>query len=261
MNVHQLRALDAEQHIANRGNSLDRDAMSHAQSMFQTTQVKQLLQSPESGVVLVNGLTDRSQHGKISPLTHICATLTHALRRSPGRNVVLAFFCGQHTTTKDDLPGPQGLMRSLVAFLVLELVQKSYISDSAPIYFPELEEDFSELSFTDICQLFYRLVKLIPKGVTVQCIVDGISHYERPQWKEDFDLMMECFGGIITNNDGGAIFKLLLTSPTQSRWLPSILEPHQRVSLRNTNMGRRRRMEVDTYLQTTAESSTSQQYQ
>lgn len=90
-----------------------------------------------------------------------------------------------------------------------------------------------ELSLRDICHLFYRLVELVPREVKVYCVVDGISYYERQDWKDDYDLMMECFSGIIGNERIKAVFKLLFTSPTISRWLPD-LKPEQRVSLRNT---------------------------
>ena len=234
MRVNHLLALDDEQHIIGRGSSLGRDAISAAASMFQTPQVQQLLQLPESGVVLVNGCIDRSQSTKISPVTHVCATLTHALRlpRFDGANMVLSFFCGQHSTTNDDLNGPQGLMRSLVAFLVLSLLQNNCISDSAPIYFPPLQGNFDDLSFVDICQLFYHLVKLVPKPLTIYCIVDGISFYEREGWEDEYELIMQCFSSIIANK-ANAPFKLLLTSPTKSLWLPNSIMPNQPVSLRN----------------------------
>jgi hypothetical protein len=232
MNVHHLSALDDEQHIIRRGHSLNSDAVSHATTMLQTTQVQSLLQSPESGVVLVNGCTDRSQNTKITPITLVCATLTCALRRSATANVVLAFFCGLHLSSQDNLIGPQGLIRSLVADMVLSLAQNECISATAPIWFPASQEHFEELSFKDICQLFCRLVELVPKEITVYCIVDGISYYERAAWREEYDLLMECFGSIITNNTVAAAFKLLLTSPTVSRWL-SDLKESQQVSLRN----------------------------
>jgi hypothetical protein len=220
MNVHHLRALDDERAIIRRGHSLDSNAVSHAATMFQMPKVKQLMHSSVSGVVLVNGCSDRSQ--------------TQVLRRE-GRNVVLGFFCGQHSASNDDLGGPQGLMRSLVAFLVLGMVQNKYIPESESIWFSNFQgRDFEELSFRDICQLFYHLIELVPKGTPIYCVIDGISYYERPHWKEDYDLMMECFGSIITNKGISATFKLLLTSPTISRWLQALLAREEIVSLRNT---------------------------
>jgi hypothetical protein len=190
MNVHHLGALNAEQHIINRGHSMENDAISQAASMFQTSQIQQLLHSSDSGIVLVNGHADRSQLSKISPLSYVCAILVQALRRSPNRNVVLAYFCGQHSASEDDLVGPQGLMRSLVAFLVLGLVQNSFISDSAPVWLSSFSGNLEELSFQNICQLFYRMVEHLPKGVTLYCIIDGISYYEKPDWKAEYDLIM-----------------------------------------------------------------------
>lgn len=256
MNVHHLEGLDDEQSIIRRGNSMDSDAIAHAATMFQTTQVQQLLQTPESGVVLVNGCSDRSQNTKISPITHVCATLTHALRRSVGDNIVLAFFCGQHSASDDGLVGPQGLMRSLVAFLVLSLVQNDCIVESTPIWFPDFQGDVEQLSFIDLCQVFFNLVELVPKGLTVYCVVDGISYYERDVWKGDFDLMIECFGNIITNKAiAAAPFKLLFTSPTTSHWFPDLM-PHQRVSLRNTRT--RGSTNAQTYLRTAFGETMSQ---
>ncbi|KAE9373805.1 hypothetical protein N431DRAFT_407513 [Stipitochalara longipes BDJ] len=233
MNVHHLRALDDEQHIIRRCQSLDSEAISHAATIFQTTQVQKLLQAPESGVVLVNGYTDRSQNTKITPITYVCATLTCALRRSASANVVLAFFCGQHSSSQDDLLGPQGLLRSLVADIVLSLAQNECILEAAPIWFPASQRDFEELSFKDICQLFFHLVELVPKEIPVYCVVDGISFYEREGWREDYDIMMECFGSLIANNAVATAFKLLLTSPTVSRWLSDLMPSHQKISLRN----------------------------
>jgi hypothetical protein len=233
MNIHHLDAIDTEGYIIRRGHSMGHDAISHAASMFQTLPVRKLLHSKESGVVLVNGCLDRSQLAKISPVTYICATLTQALRRSPEYNIVLAFFCGQHSTSKDDLMGPQGLMRSFVAYLVLALVQNDSISESEQIWFPDVARNFEQHSFEDICQLFYRLVELVPKGITLHCVVDGISYYEQPGRREDYDLMMACFDKIISNEQKSATFKLLLTSPTTSRWLSPMLQSHQQISLRN----------------------------
>jgi hypothetical protein len=232
MNVHHLKAIDDEQLIIRRGNSMDSEATSHAATMFQTPQIQNLLKSAGSGVVLVNGCTDRSQNTKISPLTYVCANLTHTLRNSTATKVVLAFFCGQHTSSQDDLIGPQGLMRSLVADLILSLTRIGCGLEVAPSWFPDSQENGEQLSFPDTCQLFYHLVELVPKATRIYCVVDGISYYERQDLKEDYDLMMKCFDSIILNDTVAADFKLLLTTPSVSRWLSGLPESKQ-ISLRN----------------------------
>jgi hypothetical protein len=239
MNVHHLRSIEDEKHIIAQAQSLGIEAIAWATAGFESGQVLQLLHSPQSGVVLVNGFMDRAQISKITAITHVCANLAHVLNGSAD-NVALRFYCGQHSTSQDDLEGPQGLMRSLVTFLVLELLQKRCISISAPIWLSGFQGDLDELSFTDTCQIFYRLVELVPKGVTVYCIIDGISYYERDNFEADYNLMMECFGGIIANSS--AVFKLILTSATKSRFA-SKLQSSQIVSLRNSRMRRPGRSE------------------
>jgi hypothetical protein len=239
MNVHHLRAIDDENHIIAQAQSLGIEAIARATAGVQSTQVLQLLHSPESGVVLVNGFMDRAQISKITAITHVCANLAHVLNCSAD-NVALRFYCGQHSTPQDDLEGPQGLMRSLVTFLILGLLQKGRISISAPIWLSGFQGDLDELSFRDTCQIFCRLVELVPKGVTIYCIVDGISYYERDNFEAEYNLMMQCFSSIIASTS--VVFKLILTSATKSSFA-SQLQPHQIVSLRNSRMRRPARPE------------------
>ena len=122
-------------------------------------------------------------------------------------------------------------MRALVASLILNLSQNGWISDSVPLKLPFTPGDIEELCLRDTCDVFYSLIRLVPSKVSVYCIVDGISYYERDLWREDFSLMMTCFGSIIDDETLESYFKLLLTSPTRSVTLCDLLL-HQRVSLR-----------------------------
>lgn len=238
MSVQHLASLDAEQHILRSRHSLNKEAISETARIFHTPQMHNLLHSTNSGVLLVNGYSDRSQHGKISPLTNVCATLTQALRQSSTDNITLAFFCGQHTSSQDDLTGPQGLMRSLIAFLVLSLVEHRFLTDDDQVWFPNVQEDLEELCFRDLCEVFSRLVQYIPEHTNVYCIVEGISWYEREEWADEYRMMFECLEKLTTDSAVGAAFKVLLTCPTFSQWLPAVLNPGQIISVRNL---RRRR--------------------
>lgn len=239
MNVHHLRAIEDENHIIAQAQSLGIEAIGWASSGFQSPEVQQLLHSLQSGVVLVNGFMDRAQINKITAITHVCANLAHVLNCSAD-NIALRFYCGQHSTSQDDLEGPQGLMRSLVTFLILGLLQKGCISISAPIWLSGFQGDLDKLSFRDTCQIFYRLVELVPKGVTIYCIIDGISYYEIDKFEKEYSFMMDCLGSIIASTS--AVFKLILTSATKSRFA-SQLQPYQIVSLRNPRVRRSARSE------------------
>ncbi len=242
LNVNHLAAINDETHVMRRGKSLDSGAIGQAAVMIKTPQVEQLLHAPQSGIVLVEGCGDRSQATtRISPISYVCATLAQALRASDttgpnagSTNVVLVFFCGQHVVNNDDLQGPQGLIRSLLAQLILILVQNEWMSETAPIKIPQ--EVTGSLSLEDDCWLFYQLLGLIPRQTSVFCLVDGISYYERECWRRDYDLAIDVFAKIISDEKLGICVKLLMTSPTTSNWL-SNLAPHQRVTLRSVRVG------------------------
>jgi hypothetical protein len=236
MNVHHLQAVDDEAHIIRRGRSIDPAAIAQAATMVQSPQVQQLFHASQSGIVLVDGCADRSQMSKVSPLSYICATTAAVLRSGPP-NVTLTFFCGQHLASNDDLQGPQGVMRALVTSLITSLFQNRLISNFLPPQLLSLPGEVEHLLLKDICELFHRLLRLVPRGISVYCLVDGVSYYERDIWREDFNLMLICFGNIIDDETLDSFFKLLLTSPTRSRSLSDLM-PHQRVSLRGPRVRR-----------------------
>jgi hypothetical protein len=83
---------------------------------------------------------------------------------------------------------------------------------------------------------YSRLIHLVPQGVSIYCLVDGWSAYEREQlWRADYEVVLNAFreAADVSNSDDGTNFKLLLTSPTACRWLGDFLIPGQKVSLRN----------------------------
>jgi hypothetical protein len=235
MNVHHLLAINDETHIIRRGRSIDTAAIAQAAPMVKTPQVQQLFHTRQSGIVLVDGCADRSQMSKVSPLSYICANLSTVLRSGP-TNIILTFFCGQHLASDDHLQGPQGLMRVLVVSLILSLIQNWAISDSMPLQLPNLRGKVEGLLLKDICELFHHVLRLVPEKMSVYCLLDGVSYYERDAWRDDFSIMMICFGNIIDDETLSTCFKLLLTSPTRSRWLANLM-PHQRVSLRGPKVG------------------------
>jgi hypothetical protein len=173
MNVHHLQAVDDEAHVIRRGRSIDPAAIAQAATMVQSPQVQQLFHASQSGIVLVDGCADRSQMSKASPLSYICATTSAVLRSGPP-NVTLTFFCGQHLASNDDLQGPQGVIRALVAALITSLFQNGLISNFMPPQLLSLPGEIENLLLKDICELFHRLLRLVPREISVYCLVDGV---------------------------------------------------------------------------------------
>jgi len=257
INVNHLQiSIDAST-VVRRGHTISPEDLGRAADMVKEPQVKELLTSISPGVVAIDGHFDRTQMGKISPLSYICAMLSHALRQqsqepapssesgSPlekgaSRDIVLEYFCALHTADTDDLRGPQGLIRCLTTQLVLAMVANEWIGPVDAVHLPHLRDGEEELlgqrNLHAICRLFIALLHLVPQGVSIYCLVDGWSAYEREQlWQADYEVLLNAFREAAdpSSSDECTKFKLLLTSPTACRWLGDLLLPGQKVSLRN----------------------------
>jgi hypothetical protein len=267
INVNHLQISNDASTVVRRGHTLASADVGRAADMIMEPQVKELLTGPGPGVVAIDGHFDHTQMGKISPLSYICAMLSQALRQqsqqyaalfgsgSPTsmstqpekgafRGIVLEYFCALHTAGSDDLRGLQGLMRCLTTQLILSMVANEWIGYADAVHLPHLRDGEEELlgqrNLDSICRLFTALIHLVPQGVSIYCLVDGWSAYEREQlWRDDYEVVLNSFreAAGVSNSDDGTNFKLLLTSPTACRWLGDFLIPGQRVSLRNRDAG------------------------
>ena len=263
LNVNQLQIINDASAVIRKGHALAQADIGRAAHMIKEPQVKELLTSSGPGVVAIDGHFDRTQMGKVSPLSYICAMLSQALRQQSQQyvasfrsnsqvsmstqaekgvygDIVLEYFCGLHTVDNDDLRGPQGLMRCLTTQLILSMVANEWIGQTDAVHLPHLrdgeEELLSQRNLEAVCRLFTALIHLVPQGVSVYCLVDSWSAYEREQlWQADYEVVLNAFceAADASNFDNGANFKLLLTSPTTYRWLGDFLIPGQKVSLRN----------------------------
>jgi hypothetical protein len=229
--------------------------------MVKDPKVKELLRSAGSGVLAVDGHFDRSQMGKISPLSYTCAMLSQILRQQSQQlpvsprssvsmsspvekgercNIVLEYYCALHTADTDDLRGPQGLMRSLTTQLIICMLENEWVGPADAVHLPHLRDGEEELlaqrDLDAVCRLFAALIHLVPQGVFIYCLIDGWSSYEREELlRADYDLVLNAFSeaAYASNPDFPPNFKLLLVSMTASRWLGNFLMADQKVSLRN----------------------------
>lgn len=261
IDVNHLQICNDALNVVRRGYMLAPTDVRRAANMIMEPRVKELLTSADPGVVAIDGHFDRTQMGTISPLSYICAMLSQALRQnyrqsdgavgsgslvsrqSGGRasqDIVLEYFCALHTADTDDLRGPQGLMRCLTMQLILSLVANEWINPADAVHLPHLRDGEEELlgqqNLDAICRLFAALMHLVPQGVSVYCLVDGWSAYEREQlWRADYEVVLNAFreAADASSSDECTNFKLLLMSPTACRWLGDFLLPGQKVSLRN----------------------------
>jgi hypothetical protein len=146
----------------------------------------------------------------------------------------LHFFCGQHVASIDDLKGPRGLIRSLLAQLVLAILQNQPDGPLDAVNLTNFSWNYESIPTEDFCQAFRLLLRQIPAHVTVLCLIDDITRFERDSWSEDYASLMNMLNGVISDQGIGAKFKVLMTSPTKSRWLQDKLTPAQHVELRGS---------------------------
>lgn len=261
MDVNHLRIAKDSAIVGRRGPSFSAEDTELAAHMVMIPQVAALMHSPKPTIVAVDGHFDRSQIGKISPLSYMCSMLSQAIRQQPPdyaassptspqpgrgtpRKVVLEYYCSLHTSEDDELRGPLGLMRCLVTQLILFLLSNGWLSQEEAVYLPYLrnvEDDLLQQRRLDaVCRLFAALTRHVPQGVPVYCFIDSWSAYEREDfWREDYDIVINTLrdAANASSPESGGNLKLLLTSATTSRWLVDILPREQRVSLRHRDGG------------------------
>jgi hypothetical protein len=261
MNVNHLRISKDSAMVARRGPSFEAEDTERAAHMVMIPQVAVLMNSLEASIVAVDGHFDRSQIGKISPLSYMCSMLSQAIRHKPqgsappspaspypesgaSRKVVLEYYCSLHTGEEDDLRGPQGLMRCLVTQLIMFLLANGWLAQEEAVHLPYLRNNVEEDMLLQrhleaLCRLFLSLTRQVPHGVPIYCFIDGWSTYEREEFsRADYDTVIETLREASSTENRGNL-KLLLTSATTSRWLTDILPREQRVSLRHREGGGR----------------------
>lgn len=177
LDVHHLSAGHDRSHVIQRGNSsLEPASIDRVATVIKARQVKELLLAPpECGgsAVAIDGHCDLTQMGQVAPTSVVVALVAQILQNNmdvarvrrgsgtfghgnngndggggggragsssdanSGRSIILTFFCSLHTSSGDELRGPQGMMRSLAAQLVLALSQDQWmLTHDEPIALP-----------------------------------------------------------------------------------------------------------------------------
>ena len=158
--------------------------------------------------LLVDGNGDSAVE-RTSAMTFISALLAQSL--SDEGVSCIHHFCGLHKTSNDDLNGPSGLLRGLLAQLVNLHVFRIGFTNNA---------EYHELQRFDtmrLCALFGELIRDLQPGFVLVCIIDGVSLYETADWVEDLCKILETLNSLTRDPNVCAVFKVLATSAMASR--------------------------------------------
>ena len=171
---------------------------------------KEWLTSPESRFMLVNG---NAEHERISPASFACGILVSSLISSK-QTITLSFFCGLHTDSRDDERGAPKLLGSLIGQLLTQydLFDLTFLKSSQLRALEELKVGLLRKILPD-------LLRQLPEGYVVLCMIDGISFYEERSLREDTCQAISALIDLMDDDDLSAIMKLMVTSAAMSRWV------------------------------------------
>ncbi|CZR68655.1 uncharacterized protein PAC_18554 [Phialocephala subalpina] len=202
--------------------SIDVQAQSQGRWLLRSARFQDWLCSSRSDVLLADGNSEQYGMARCSPMTLMCAVLAQGLAKRDG-TLVVHFFCGAHNTSGDDLAGPTGLIRSLIIQVLARYELDLSFMDSGRWY-----EHLEKQDPLVLCNLFHRIVAQLP-GIILFCIIDGVSLFEKEQWRAQIELVVWKLREIVADPTMNVVLKLLITSPGISRVVKGILRAEDRI--------------------------------
>ncbi|KAI0860096.1 hypothetical protein F4860DRAFT_504327 [Xylaria cubensis] len=198
------------------------DAMSKGQARYlmQREEFKEWFFSSDPSLLAVNGNLDNSSGSKISPLSLVCAEMVNFLE-GIDNEVILYFFCSEDMMSENGLPGPQKIMRSLLAQLLSFLHQQSdSLSNRHGLSLAFMEsqrwqKQLRSLNLVTLCDTFWNLIQQM-RPITVFCIIDGLSLYEKEEWRDDVLFLVRELEEMVRDAKLRPRLKILITYVTRA---------------------------------------------
>ena len=211
------------------GRALSPHRQSGISFIMQNPQFQDWFKSMTSQTLVINGMDMSSDPAEmVSPLSYMSAMLLQTISRL-NYAYPLAFFCRLHSDPEDRLQGGSGMMRSLIAQVVLALANTQQHPDLSFLGYLEIEA-IQAKDPSALCRLFEELLKRIGVGI-VFCMLDGVSWFENEPHLAGIYVIMQFLNslvGAIEASKSGLVFKLLVTSPITSQyckdWFPNRVE-------------------------------------
>ena len=209
----QLASRDVRRTIAE-GHVFSLHDQERAEYLMNSAPFKTWLTSQDSRLMLVNG---NAEAERISPASFACGLLSNALEHSRA-TTILTFFCGLHTESGDDDTGARQMLANLLGQLLEQYSEfdLSFLDPSQRTTLEEHDVDF-------LCNVLVSLVKQLPSGQIVLCMIDGISYYETRRLKEDSRTVINVLIDLVEDEGLQAIMKLMVSSPSRCRWASQTL--------------------------------------
>ncbi|OAA53705.1 hypothetical protein ISF_08644 [Cordyceps fumosorosea ARSEF 2679] len=227
INMTDLAAKDLEYIGSHNHSDISDDEQGRAQQLVAHHQLQYWLSVPASSQLLVHGNFGGGLR-PVSGLTLFCASLTIHLSSQP-RIIRLLFFCGLHIDEDDEeeeddddddddvddehLPVVGG--RALIASFVCQLLCAFDFGPELPLDH-SIEDAVRDGDVHELCLVFGALVRRLPHGIVLVCVVEGSGYYERPEFLAEASVVLAYVLRLSTDDAVSAIIKVLITSPTRT---------------------------------------------
>ncbi|KAL0253355.1 hypothetical protein SLS55_010332 [Diplodia seriata] len=209
------------------GRTMSTHHQSRISTVMQDPRFGEWFKAPRSRTLVLSGMNMNAVQSDVaSPLSYMCAVLARTVADVQHAKP-LAFFCRLHSGPDDGLSGASGMMRSLIAQLLLFHAEEPGLLDFLG------PADLKLIGTDDVpilCQLFDELVKRIASGVII-CMIDGINYLDKELHARGLHYAMQFLNSLVEaagSSRSRLVFKLLVTSPTSSEyfqcWFPNRLE-------------------------------------
>lgn len=220
-------------------NSIGPEGLSRGAWLLNTDRFGVWAQIPNSSsdLILVDGHLGKYCWGKISPLSVLSATLA-SMKKLP-LFIILTHFCGLHTSPGDPMSGCRGMLRNLIAQLIMAHRNNSH---SNSVCLDELLlQGISQHSLDALFQLFQELLSRIPQGVTVYCVLDDIAQFETDLegWGAELCWVVSWMQALTSQYRRGPVLKVLLTTAMRSTVVFRQIEASSIISLSAGNRSSR----------------------
>lgn len=207
------------------GQSTELSASHIAKGIIEGRKFQDWLSTDASAALFIEGGSSSASYGRNTPMSLMSSVVIESLHNKEPA-IAIYFFCGSHTSSKDSIKGPHGMMRSLICqILWLFSVDLDFISSR------RYREQLQSLNLHTLCDCFGKLVKQLPMDTVLICIIDSICFFEKKEWAENCRKAVNDLQDLTDDDELGAVFKLLITSPSRSRYVGGTLPSQCRLLL------------------------------
>jgi hypothetical protein len=226
--------------VARAGRSMSQASLGRAAWLLNVDRFRRWVDAVEypSDLILVNGHMGSLCKGKLSPLSVLAGTLA-TMRHAVPDLVVLSYFCGLHAAPGDDLAGPRGMLRGLVAQAVLILRDRQGTGPAVAIAADEsLLDGLACRDIGSLCEVLEALLEQLGPGAVVYCVIDNVCEYETSLrgWGDELNEVVGHLMQMAARMQWWPRLKLMLTAGNRSIMVHHGLESGDCISLSAGNV-------------------------